>query len=263
MPFTLSHAAVAAPLARRGLILSAVALGSMAPDFEYFLRLSMNSRWGHTPSGILLFTLPVTLLALWLFHAVLKRPLLAWLPEAHRRRLAPYAGRFAFAPAGRFLRILASIGIGIASHLLFDAWTHDHGYVVQHWALLRQPLLKWPAYHLPVYDVMQGTLSGVMLLAMGAQYWAWFRRAAPSPAPLKEFLDVRSILIPFVAIACVAAGCGLAYAILSAPPVHDAITFRTFGGRVILAGLSAFAVGLVLLGWWRERTTVTAIQEGN
>ena len=68
MPFTLSHAAVAAPLARRGLILSAVAIGSMTPDFEYFLRLSMNSRWSHSLPGVLTFCLPVSILVLWLFH---------------------------------------------------------------------------------------------------------------------------------------------------------------------------------------------------
>ena len=32
MPFTVSHAAVAAPLARRGLIFSALVVGSIAPD---------------------------------------------------------------------------------------------------------------------------------------------------------------------------------------------------------------------------------------
>lgn len=261
MPFTLSHAAVAIPLARRGLILSAVAIGSMAPDFEYFLRLSMNSRWGHTPAGILGFTLPVSLLALWSFHALLKRPLLALLPEAHRTRLLPFAGRFAFAPAGRFLRILASVGIGIASHLLFDAWTHDHGRVVETWALLRQPLLDWPAYRLPVYDVMQAGLSSLMLLAIGVQYWAWFRRTGPTPASLREFLDVRSLLVPVAAVATVAVLCGLGYAAISAPPVRDAITFRIFGGRVILAGLSAFAAGLVVLGWWRERTAPAQVGE--
>ncbi len=261
MPFTISHAAVAAPLARRGMILSAVAVGSMAPDFEYFLRLSMNSRWSHSLTGALTFCLPLSLLVLWLFHAFLKRPLIAVLPAAHRERLAACVGPFAFGPWRRFLRIVISILIGIGSHLVFDAWTHDSGYVVEHWAPLRHPLLDWPAYPMPVHDVMQGGLSVLMLLAITFQYWSWFRRSAPAPVPLSTFLDVRPVLASWIVIGAVALASGLVYAALTALPVYDAITFRVFGGRVILAGLSMLVVEFVLFGWVRTRLQ-TATEEG-
>jgi len=261
MPFTLSHAAVAAPLARRGLILSAVAVGSMAPDYEYFLRLSMNSRWSHSLTGVLTFCLPVSFLILWLFHSFLKRPLIAMLPAAHRERLTAYAGPFSFGPWPRFLRILASIVIGIVSHLVFDAWTHDHGLVVEHWALLRQPLLNYPAYPMPVHDAMQAGLSVIMLLAIVIQYWTWFRRTAPAPVPLAQFIDVRPVLMSWIVLGAMALASGFAYAALTAPPVHDALTFRVFCGRVVLAGLSALVIASVVFGWFRARHQAATVEE--
>lgn len=261
MPFTLSHAAVAAPLARRGLVLSAVVIGSMAPDFEYFLRLSMNSRWGHTAPGLIAFTLPVSLLALWLFHALLKRPLLALMPPAHRDRLATVAGPFRFGPGRRFFHILVSLHLGIGSHLLLDAWSHREGTVVQQWPWLQAALLDWPAYSLPVYDLIQAGLSSLLLVALGVQYWHWFRHALPEPATLADFVDVRPVLLPLAVIGTIAVACGLVYAGYSAPPVRDALSFRVFGGRAILAGLAAFAAGLMLLGWIRERSRLVAVRE--
>ena len=258
MPFTISHAAVAAPLARRGLVLSAVAVGSMAPDFEYFLRLSMQSRWGHSPTGVLTFCLPVSLLVLWLFHNFLKRPLIATLPTAHRARLAACAGPFAFGPWPRFLRIVASILIGVVSHLFFDAWTHENGFMVEHCALLRQSLLNWPSCPLPVYEALQAVLSAVMLLAIGVQYWRWLRRTAPAPVPLTTFLDVRRMLAPWAVIGTVALAAGLAYAAATAPPVRDIFTFRVFGGRVVLASLSMLDIEFILFGWFRARQPVGA-----
>jgi hypothetical protein len=40
MPFTLAHPAIVVPLALQRLILSALIIGSMTPDLEYFIRLS-------------------------------------------------------------------------------------------------------------------------------------------------------------------------------------------------------------------------------
>ncbi len=43
MPWTVSHPAAAAPFARWGLVLSALVVGSMAPDFVYFRK--ERSQW--------------------------------------------------------------------------------------------------------------------------------------------------------------------------------------------------------------------------
>ena len=64
MPFTVSHAAAALPFRRARLVTSALVVGTMAPDFEYFLPLKTHDTFGHTFPGILVLTLPVALLVL-------------------------------------------------------------------------------------------------------------------------------------------------------------------------------------------------------
>ena len=68
---------------------SAVVVGTFAPDFEYFLRLAPDGRFGHTLLGSFALTLPLALLVLWLFHTLVKVPLVQLLPEAIQRVFRP------------------------------------------------------------------------------------------------------------------------------------------------------------------------------
>ena len=96
MPFTLSHGAAALPFRRLRLVPSALLVGTFAPDFEYFLRLAPDDRFGHTLLGTFVLTLPVALLVLWLFHRYVKLPLATLLPDAIQRRLASHLDEFRF-----------------------------------------------------------------------------------------------------------------------------------------------------------------------
>ena len=54
MPFTFSHPAIILPLKKlpkKYISMTGLIVGSIAPDFEYFLR--MKSKYSHTMSGIL------------------------------------------------------------------------------------------------------------------------------------------------------------------------------------------------------------------
>jgi hypothetical protein len=91
MPFTLAHPAAAVPLARSSterFALSALVVGSMAPDFEYPLRWRAEGHLGHTFPGLIVFCLPLGLVALALFHGLVKRPVVLLLPRALRARLS-------------------------------------------------------------------------------------------------------------------------------------------------------------------------------
>ena len=50
MPLMFAHPVAVLPLTKRGLVLSAL-VGSMALDFEYFLRFSTRYSHGHTLPG--------------------------------------------------------------------------------------------------------------------------------------------------------------------------------------------------------------------
>ena len=64
MPFTLAHPAIVLPLAAKKLRMSATGLviGSMVPDFEYFIRMRTESKYSHTLAGLFWFDLPLGLL---------------------------------------------------------------------------------------------------------------------------------------------------------------------------------------------------------
>src|SRR5690349_25113242 len=95
MPLTfLSHQAVVLPLkiaAPRAVSGTALVLGSMAPDVEYFLRGYPTATVSHTWLGQLTFCLPVTLLLFWIVTRVIAEPAAAHAPELGDLRLQDYA----------------------------------------------------------------------------------------------------------------------------------------------------------------------------
>lgn len=144
MPFTLSHVAAVLPLLRgRQSRLSATGLiiGSIAPDFEKFIRLGLHNKYSHTWPSIFYFSCPVALALTFLFHWVVRNPLIAHLPASLYRRLARFQG-FDWGRHFRrhYLVVLISIVLGAATHLLWDSFTHLQGPLVQQYAWLRLPV---------------------------------------------------------------------------------------------------------------------------
>jgi hypothetical protein len=155
MPFTFSHPAIVLPLARiKGRFISASALvvGSMAPDFEYFIKMKLSGRFSHTFPGAFLFCLPVAFLVLVIFHLIVKRPLINSLPTAIFARFTALRDFDFIASLKKYpLNYLACLLVGIFSHLLWDSFTHAHHYMVDHVQWLSYPvaipgLPKWPVF---------------------------------------------------------------------------------------------------------------------
>jgi hypothetical protein len=249
MPFTACHAAVAAPLARRGFVLSALVVGSMAPDFEFFLRLSLLSRWGHTPDGILLFSLPAGLAALWLFHVVLKAPLMALLPPALQTALAPAAAQFTFGPPRQFARVLLSLLVGSFTHALFDSITHENAPAVQLIPWLRAAVSVPFFPPQPVYHLLQYAFSiGLGFILLRQCILALRRLGVPLMATLFELLTgpAPRILIPLAIPALIL---GICYGATSVPLAANLHDLRLIGGRAFVATGSALLLELIGFAW--------------
>lgn len=268
MPFTFSHAAAVVPLNRRGLVLSALVVGSMAPDFEYFLRLQRTTAISHTVPGLFLFCVPAGLVVLALFHFLLKQPLLALLPVSHQRRLLPVTREFTLLPARRLLLILVSLALGTFSHLVWDSFTHYYGWGVQRLPWLRTVILETSFGRLQVYKALQhgSTLVGLGLL--GYWYARWYRRApaAPLPSPpLPAMARLGIVALIALAAGLVAASYGLRFApawmllhALRARSFAAGFTWtRLFVGYAVVPTLAAGMLGLLAYsaGWhlWRRR----------
>lgn len=162
---------------------SALVVGSLAPDFRYFLNLAPRSHFGHSFKGIFIVCLPVGLAVLWVFQQIMKLPLISLAPQSHQQRLAALAKPFPWGGVRRFGLIIASLLLGAISHLAWDAFTHDRGLVVRNVPDMRVPLEEFGT-HRPLYNVLQhgSTLLGMAILIFW--YWRWFKRTPPQPVPL-------------------------------------------------------------------------------
>lgn len=243
MPFTLSHAAAALPFRRTRLVLSALIIGTCAPDLEYFIRLTPGGGWGHTVAGAFGMDLPLGLGALWVFHRLVKLPAAYLLPDSLRARLTDELAPFHFGPLRRFLVIVVSLLIGITTHLIWDGFTHQQYWIVRHLEPLRRihhyPVLGWE----PNSSILQAisSLGGLALLAV----WCvlWHRRTAPERA-IAPNPFTRAERVAVVLIGCAAASLGsLMRAWLGVGVPHTGLQYGDF--------LNELIVTFGALCWWQ------------
>ncbi len=133
MPFTFSHPAIVLPLYKlvgRWVSLTGLVIGSIVPDFEYFIKMKPPSIYSHTITGLLSFNLPVGLFLCFLFHNAVRNSLFSHLPPVLNSRLSNFK-RFNWNKY--FLKkwhlVIISILIGAFSHLFWDQFVHENGYL--------------------------------------------------------------------------------------------------------------------------------------
>jgi Domain of unknown function (DUF4184) len=202
VPFTLSHPAAAIPFARSRLVLSALIVGSLAPDFQYFVKLSGQERNAHAFPGIVQWTFPVAILLLAIFHMLLKWPLISLLPLALQYRLVGPASRFRWWPLHRFLLVMFSLAFGIITHVVWDSFTHVDGWFASTWPGMRVPLFYVRNTGIPAFKLAQhlSTLLGGVFIIIWI--WKWYRRTAaedvllpPRPSPSVKLIVVFTCLL--------------------------------------------------------------------
>ena len=251
MPFTISHAAAVLPLeryTRAKIPLAALMIGSMAPDFGYFLPVSMSRSSTHDLDGLFLFCWPVGLAVWLLFVHVLERPTIELLP-------APWRERVAHSDTSVTLKALAlaSIGIliGALTHIAWDAFTHRNTAVVEAFPLLRAELFEYRGRTLRLFVLLQYLSSVVGLLALA--WWGWNLRNAPrvETAHKRNFLTDRARL-GAVVVVLITSG---ATALLSfAESAGDRFEHRMF--HLLIGGMTGW-----LLAWCVVAVIVTQVAQ--
>ena len=198
MPNPVAHPAAAIPFSRVGLVFSALVAGSLSPDFGYFIPLP-GAFFMYTVPGLILFDVPVGLVFLALFHFILKWPLLSLLPKGLQRRLIKHAQLFSFGPLNRFLLILLSLLVGSLTHVIWDSFTHDYGWMVEQFSVLSTSIRG-----VPLYTILQnlGNLFGIGFLI----YWfvRWLPGAPQGDTALPGFSGRFHMIFFTLATACLA-----------------------------------------------------------
>jgi hypothetical protein len=141
-------------------------VGSMSPDFEYFLRMKVFSIYSHTWVGVLWYNVPLVLLFLVLFHAFIRNPVIDHLPLLLRRRFTQFKDfRWEELFAKRLIVVIISIIIGAYSHILWDSCTHKDGTMVENFAIF-QSRVSLGFTELPLYKLLQhgSTVLGFLII---------------------------------------------------------------------------------------------------
>lgn len=162
MPFTFSHPAIILPLSylpRKWISLTGLIIGSLTPDFEYFLRMKVESIYSHKITGIFWFDLPLGILIAFVFHTIVRNALISNLPIQIKKRMVNYQ-EFNWIKyfKSNWIVVMISLLIGIASHIFWDGFTHNHGYFVEIIPLLKTKL-NFLNLHIPIFKILQHSSS--------------------------------------------------------------------------------------------------------
>lgn len=171
MPFTISHAAIVVPFtntSRQYLSATGLIIGSMVPDFFYFILLNPYFNSGHQWWGIFVYDIPLALVLAWLYHQVVKPILLPYLPGWAGKRMQLFR-TFNWNSYFRqhYVVVLTSIVLGVLTHFFLDAFTHADGGFVTHIPFLQRDITIGQ-HPMKMWYLMQylSSVAGLLLLLL-------------------------------------------------------------------------------------------------
>ncbi len=171
MPFTFSHPAIILPLnylPKKWISLTGLVIGSLTPDFEYFLRMKIESNYSHTFWGIFWFDLPLAILLTFIYHNFVKTELFKNLPtELNQRLITAEKLNWNKYFVDNWKIVIASIIVGIVSHIFWDGFTHESGYFVNIFTELRNKVQIF-GNEIKILKILQhsSTLIGGLVIAI-------------------------------------------------------------------------------------------------
>ncbi|KNF08664.1 hypothetical protein CLPU_6c01500 [Gottschalkia purinilytica] len=169
MPFTFSHPAIVIPIKSkwsRYFSLTGLVLGSMAPDFEYFIRFKPVGKIGHMLIGFFSLNLFMCILIAYLFHYVVKKPLIFNMPSPIDKWYYHIAlDKWNIASFKELFIFCYSSIIGMFTHVLWDGFTHVNGELVKMLPFLLNKIGIFK-YKIPIYKILQhgSTMAGFIII---------------------------------------------------------------------------------------------------
>jgi hypothetical protein len=252
MPFTFSHPAAVLPIHSRfknWIPLSALVIGSLVPDAAYYLPMPEHFKQNsHTLLGTFSSSLPAGIFV-WLVFYWLAAPAVFLLPDPHREAIRSQLEP-RLASVQQALGVTSGILIGAWSHVLWDSFTHERGWIVKQTPLLQRPLAGTT---IPAYIALEylSSIFGLCILlyaynkwmkASELRLWMWRRPC------WRFYLWLGITIICLVAAAIEAHAINAIASLYFLHRGHSALEFFTTFVRNILIALCAVSIGAKLFG---------------
>jgi hypothetical protein len=247
VPCTFSHPLAVIPLRcilPGPLRFAALVIGSLSPDFGYYISAFRLASFAHTLPGTFALCLPTGLLALAAFY-LLRRSLCFVLPQPHRTALLPLTLANPRVSVASFLIMCVCILLGAWTHTIWDSFTHPHGWAVQRIALLRTPL-ELGATSLPLSYILQQASTfgaGTFLVVL---YCRWLRNQPSAIERETAPFSDRSRYALLASLAFVAVVLAVPRALRISSLFEGYFAFRVFLFRLAIYSAGAF-VPLVMI----------------
>lgn len=253
MPFTFAHPALAIPLARplrRWGSLPALIIGSMTPDFWYFLPVDETRPQTHSLSALFSFCLPWGLVVYWVAYFVWLKPCVSLVEPylgARAAALRRWARKKPFWPS-----VPLSLLIGALTHIVWDSFTHNDGWAVWrlHWLLRKVCTIK--GHPLFGFDVLQIVTTAIGLVFVAVWFYRRVKRLPKSAAPLDDSWPIAGISRGWIIALCCSPPIVLMLTMLPALSHGSVAGLHLFARRVVVYSISGVSLVLLLFSvyWW-------------
>jgi hypothetical protein len=211
----------------------------MIPDLGYYLFYSNLARSAHSFLGSVSVCLPVGL-AVWGIFYLLREPLCFVLPQPHRGALAV----FAVTPLSLRPRTLIAAGVSVLlgawTHIVWDSFTHNGTWVVNHLPLLRDSVFLVSTVEFPWYSLLQHLSTLVGAATLIAAYCSWLRLHRGSVTNSSTGADDRWRYLLLVALAALALVIAVPRAVQAASRFDGFLALRVFVFRIAVDTTAAF-----------------------
>jgi hypothetical protein len=232
VPFTFSHPAVIFPakyLPPHIYSLTGLVAGSIAPDFEYFIRMNVGSIYSHSLLGLFWFDLPMGILAAFVFHCIVRDILIDNFPQWLYERFARFKlFNWVSAFKRNWLMIIISILVGAATHIIWDDFTHPGRYFVRHISFLREEVEVFGNIF-PLYNLFQffSSLLGAFVILV---------YIIKLPAESVQRRNRSKIFIPMILVIAI---------IIFGIRFSTGISIKQYG-NIAVTGISALLISMIV-----------------
>ncbi|HEY2418253.1 MAG TPA: DUF4184 family protein [Steroidobacteraceae bacterium] len=184
MPFTVSHIAAVLPghrMLSRARVFSAAVIGSMVPDFGLLLPVFAPRFETHSLLGLFTFCLPVGLIAYWLTLVLIKPAMLEIVPDGAYARVREMDAAAPGTSPGSWFYAAMAILLGAITHLVWDAFTHEHSGGVRMFPVLKDYGPEVVGHTLRLYAWLQYGSSIIGLIIVIAALVLWLNHVPQPP----------------------------------------------------------------------------------